>query len=35
MPEYIPAAAIVVLALGLRMAARVARPRASQPVIAN
>jgi DMSO/TMAO reductase YedYZ heme-binding membrane subunit len=35
MPEYIPAAAIVVLALGLRIAARVARPRASQPVIAN
>ena len=32
MPEYIPAAAIVVLALGLRMAAR---PRAPQPVIAN
>ena len=35
MPEYIPAAAIVVLALGLRIAARVARPRASQPAIAN
>jgi methionine sulfoxide reductase heme-binding subunit len=35
MPEYIPAAAIVVLALGLRIAARVARPRAPQPVIAN
>ncbi len=35
MPEYIPAAAIVVSALGLRMAARVARPRASQPVIAS
>jgi methionine sulfoxide reductase heme-binding subunit len=35
MPEYIPAAAIVVLALGLRIAARVAQPRASQPVIAN
>ena len=28
MPEYIPAAALVVLALGLRIAARVARPRA-------
>ena len=35
MPEYIPAAALVVLALGLRMAARVARPRAAQPAIAN
>ena len=35
MPEYIPAAAIVVLALGLRIAARVARPHAPQPVIAN
>jgi methionine sulfoxide reductase heme-binding subunit len=35
MPEYIPAAAIVVLALGLRIAARVARPRAPQPAIAN
>lgn len=35
MPEYIPAAAIVVLALGLRIAAYVARPRAQQPVIAN
>lgn len=35
MPEYIPAAAIVVLALGLRIAVRVARPRASQPAIAN
>ena len=35
MPEYIPAAALVVLALGLRIAARVARPRASQPVTVN
>jgi methionine sulfoxide reductase heme-binding subunit len=35
MPEYIPAAAIVVLALSLRIAARVTRPRASQPIIAN
>jgi hypothetical protein len=35
MPEYIPAAALVVIALGLRIAARMARPRASQPVIAN
>jgi sulfoxide reductase heme-binding subunit YedZ len=35
MPEYIPAAALVVLALGLRIAARVARPRAPQPAIAN
>ena len=35
MPEYIPAAAIVVLALGLRVAAHLARPRAAQPAIAN
>jgi sulfoxide reductase heme-binding subunit YedZ len=35
MPEYIPAAAIVVFALGLRIAARVARPRAPQPATAN
>lgn len=35
MPEYIPAAAIVVLALGLRIAARVARPRASQAATAG
>lgn len=35
MPEYIPAAALVVLALGLRIAARVTRPRAAQPVTAN
>ncbi|MGH8236254.1 MAG: hypothetical protein ACREXP_04430 [Steroidobacteraceae bacterium] len=32
---YIPAAAIVVLALGLRIAARVARSRAPQPAIAS
>jgi hypothetical protein len=35
MPEYIPAAALVVLALGLRIAARVAGPRAAQPAVAN
>jgi methionine sulfoxide reductase heme-binding subunit len=35
MPEYIPAAAIVVLALGLHIAARLSRPRAAQPAIAN
>jgi sulfoxide reductase heme-binding subunit YedZ len=35
MPEYIPAAAILVLALGLRIAARLARPRVPQPVTAN
>jgi DMSO/TMAO reductase YedYZ heme-binding membrane subunit len=35
MPEYIPAAAIVLLALGLRIAARLSRPRAAQPAIAN
>ncbi len=35
MPEYIPAAALVLLALGLRIAARVAGPRAAQPAVAN
>jgi sulfoxide reductase heme-binding subunit YedZ len=35
MPEYIPAAALVLLALGLRIADRVARPRSAQPAIAN
>jgi methionine sulfoxide reductase heme-binding subunit len=35
MPEYIPAAALVVLALALRIAARVAGPRAAQPAVAN
>jgi sulfoxide reductase heme-binding subunit YedZ len=35
MPEYIPAAALVLLALAVRIAARVARPRATQPVVAN
>ena len=35
MPEYIPAAALVLLALGLRIAARVARSRTAQPVTAN
>jgi DMSO/TMAO reductase YedYZ heme-binding membrane subunit len=34
-PEYIPVAAIVVLALGLRIAARLSRARAAQPAIAN
>jgi methionine sulfoxide reductase heme-binding subunit len=35
MPEYIPAAAIVVLALVLNITARVARPRGAQPAIAR
>jgi sulfoxide reductase heme-binding subunit YedZ len=35
MPEYIPAAALVLLALGLRIAARVARPRTAQPAVVN
>ena len=35
MPEYIPAAALVLLALGLRIAARVARSRAAQTAVAN
>lgn len=35
MPEYIPAAALVLLALGLRIAARVARSRTAQPAVAN
>lgn len=35
MPEYIPAAAIVVLALVLNIAARVARPRGAQAAIAR
>ena len=35
MPEYIPAAALVLLALGLRIAARVAGPRTAQPAVAN
>jgi sulfoxide reductase heme-binding subunit YedZ len=35
MPEYIPAAALVVLALGLRIAARVAGPRTAQPAVAS
>jgi methionine sulfoxide reductase heme-binding subunit len=35
MPEYIPAAGFVVLALGLRIAARVADRRAVQPATAN
>src|ERR1044071_368067 len=35
LPEYIPAAALVVLALGLRIAARLSRPRAAQPAVAN
>jgi hypothetical protein len=35
MPEYIPAAAIVLLALGLRIAAHLARPRTAQPAVAN
>lgn len=35
MPEYIPAAALVLLALGLRIAAHVARPRPAQPAVAG
>ena len=35
MPEYIPAAALVLLALGVRIAARVAGRRAAQPAVAN
>jgi methionine sulfoxide reductase heme-binding subunit len=35
MPEYIPAAAFVLLALGLRIAARVAGPRTAQPAVAS
>ena len=35
MPEYIPAAALMLLALGLRIAARVAGPRLAQPAAAT
>ena len=35
MPEYIPAAALVVLALALRITARVAGPRTAQAAVAN
>jgi len=35
MPEYIPAGAIMLLALGLRIAAHWSRPRVAQPVTAN
>jgi len=35
MPEYIPYAVLVLLALALRIAARVARSRGEQPAVAN